>query len=40
MLFCKSVPTRTTGDEIFKCVGSFMKESKIYWSKQPMEINN
>lgn len=33
LLFCKSLPTTTTGEEIFKCLDSFIKENCIDWSK-------
>ena len=33
MLFCKPLPTRTTGADIFNCLDGFMKENEIDWSK-------
>lgn len=33
MVSCKSLPTRSMGEEIFKCVDNFFKEHKIVWSK-------
>lgn len=33
MLFCKSLPTSTTSEEIFKCLDGFMVENQIDWSK-------
>lgn len=33
MLFCQSLSTKTTGEEIFKSVDSFMKENEVDWSK-------
>ncbi|VVC42107.1 Hypothetical protein CINCED_3A010039 [Cinara cedri] len=31
MLFCQSLSTKTTGEEIFKSVDSFIKESEVDW---------
>lgn len=33
MLFCHSLPTKTTGEEIFKSVDSFIKKNGVDWSK-------
>jgi len=33
MLFCQSLSTKTTGEEIFKSVDSFIKENEVDWSK-------
>lgn len=33
LLFCKSLPSTTTGEEIFKCVNDFLTENEIKWSK-------
>lgn len=33
LLFCKSLPSKTTGEEIFKCLDNFITENDINWSK-------
>ncbi|XP_015365208.1 PREDICTED: zinc finger BED domain-containing protein 5-like [Diuraphis noxia] len=33
MLFCQSLSTKTTGEDIFKSVDSFIKGNKVDWSK-------
>jgi len=33
MLFCQSLSTKTTDEEIFKSVDSFIKENEVDWSK-------
>lgn len=33
MLFCRPLPTSTTGADIFNCLDGFMKENEIDWSK-------
>lgn len=33
MLFCQSLSTKTTGEEIFKSVDSFIKENEVDWLK-------
>ena len=33
ILFCQSLLTKTTGEEIFKSFNSFIKENKVDWSK-------
>lgn len=33
LLFCKSLPSTTTGEDIFKCLDNFIKDNAIDWSK-------
>jgi hypothetical protein len=33
LLFCKYLPSTTTGEEIFKCLDEFITENEINWSK-------
>lgn len=33
MLFCKSLPSKTTGEDIFKYLDGFIQENEIEWSK-------
>ena len=33
LFFCKTLPTSTTGGEIFKILDTFMSENKIPWKK-------
>lgn len=33
MLFCQSLPTKTTGEEIFKSLDNFLTENEVDWSK-------
>ncbi|GBN18507.1 Zinc finger BED domain-containing protein 5 [Araneus ventricosus] len=33
ILFYQLFPTKTTDEEIFKCINNYIKENEVYWSK-------